>query len=176
MESIIQDWGYIALFLYSFGGGMLAIAVGGVLSSTGDLNILYVILIASISNFIGDLFLFTIARKNKSYAKEMMKNHQRKIAYTHILMRKYGAFVIFIQKYLYGVKTLVPLAMGLTKYNINNFIVYNFFASAIWGILIGGVSYSLGNVVIEYLEDIKEYAFVLILAILLTLFYFYKKK
>jgi glycerol kinase len=29
MEQFIQDWGYIALFLYSFGGGFLAgLAVG----------------------------------------------------------------------------------------------------------------------------------------------------
>ena len=175
MESFIAEWGYIALFLYSFGGGMLALAIGGVFASTGDLNIIYVIIIASISNFIGDGFLFWLARNNKAHAKEMMKKHQRKIAYTHLLMRKYGTLVIFIQKYIYGVKTLVPLAMGLTKYDLNKFIFVNAFASIVWGIVVGTTAYILGNIFIDYLEQIKEYAFVFILAILLILFYFYKK-
>jgi hypothetical protein len=39
MEDFIRDWGYIALFLYSFGGGFLGLAVAGVLSFAGDLNI-----------------------------------------------------------------------------------------------------------------------------------------
>lgn len=176
MESTIQDWGYIALFLYSFGGGMLAIAVAGVLASTGDLNIFYVVTIAIVSNFLGDQFLFMLARNNKSYAKNMMKKHQRKIAYSHLLMRKYGTLVVFIQKYLYGVKTLVPLAMGLSKYDLNKFIGFNLLASLLWGTVVGSISYSLGNIVIEYLEQVKEYLLFVIFAILLILFYFYKKK
>jgi membrane protein DedA with SNARE-associated domain len=176
LESFIADWGYIALFLYSFGGGMLALAIGGVFAASGDLNIVFVILIASISNFIGDSFLFWIARNNKEYAKEMMKKHQRKIAYTHLLMRKYGPIAIFIQKYIYGVKTLVPLAMGLTKYNFQKFLLFNIFASIVWGMVVGLSAYLLGNIFIEYLEGLKEYAFIFILVILLILFYFFKKK
>ena len=37
MEELIRDWGYIVLFLYSFGGGFLALAVAGVLSYSGEL-------------------------------------------------------------------------------------------------------------------------------------------
>ena len=39
MEQFIQDWGYIALFLYSFGGGFLALAIAGAFSFDGTLNI-----------------------------------------------------------------------------------------------------------------------------------------
>ena len=39
MEEFIRDWGYIALFLYSFGGGFIGLAIASVLSYSGDLNI-----------------------------------------------------------------------------------------------------------------------------------------
>ena len=32
MEQLIQDWGYVALFLYSFGGGFVGLIFAGVLS------------------------------------------------------------------------------------------------------------------------------------------------
>lgn len=176
MESFIQDWGYIALFLYSFGGGMLALAIGAVFASSGDLNIWFVIFIASISNFIGDQFLFTLARNNKSYAKDMMQKHKRKIAYSHLLMRKYGVLVIFIQKYLYGVKTLVPLAMGLTKYDIKKFIIFNFFASIVWGVIVGMIAFSLGKIFIDSLDQIKEYGLIFVIIVFGAIYFFYKKK
>lgn len=176
MESFIQDWGYIALFLYSFGGGMLALAIGAVFASSGDLNIWFVIAIAAISNFIGDQFLFTLARNNKQYAKDMMQKHKRKIAYSHLLMRKYGALVVFIQKYLYGVKTLVPLAMGLTKYDIKKFMMFNLLASLLWGFVVGFIAFSLGRMFIDSLDQIKEYGLGILIVIILLLYFFYKKK
>ena len=125
MEDLIRDWGYIILFLYSFGGGFLALVVAGILSYSGELDIVITLLVAGAANFLGNQFLFTIARKNKHQAKEMMQKHRRKIAMTHLMMRKYGSWVIFLQKYIYGIKTLVPLAMGLTKYDYRKFIFFN---------------------------------------------------
>ena len=78
MEDLIKDWGYIALFLYSFGGGFVGLVVAGVLSYAGDLNIYISIIVAATSNFLGDQFLFFLARKNKNYAKDMMKKYGRK--------------------------------------------------------------------------------------------------
>lgn len=175
MESFIQEWGYIALFLYSFGGGMLAIAVAGVFSFTGDLNIITVIIVAAVSNFLGDMFLFYVARTNKSYAKEMMAKHKRKIALSHLMMRRYGRWVIFIQKYLYGIKTLVPLAMGLTKYDMRKFVFYNLFASIVWAIVVGSTAYILGQLFLDSLEEYKYHGVLVLLLLLFSIFYFLRK-
>ncbi|MEA3384005.1 MAG: DedA family protein [Campylobacterota bacterium] len=175
MEELIRDWGYIILFLYSFGGGFVALVVAGILSYSGELNIFIVLLVAGTANFIGDQFLFTIARKNKSQAKEMMKKHQRKIALSHLLMRKYGSAVIFIQKYIYGIKTLIPLAMGLTKYDYKKFIFFNIFATIAWTLIVGLSSYMLGELVYKYIEEFKTYGIVFVVVVLLLVAYLFKK-
>ncbi|NLO17602.1 MAG: DedA family protein [Arcobacter butzleri] len=175
MEDLIRDWGYIVLFLYSFGGGFVALAAAGVLSFSGELNIFISIAVAVIANFLGDQFLFYMARYNKHFAKDIMKKYGRKVAYTHLLMRKYGNIAIFIQKYIYGVKTLIPLAIGLTKYDAQKFMFYNVFASILWGIIVGGISYMLGNVVLTYAEDYKYIGVALIVAIIISVSYLYKK-
>jgi len=175
MENMIRDWGYIILFLYSFGGGFLALAAAGVLSYSGELNIYLAILIAGSSNFIGDQFLFYLARNNKHYAKDMMKKYGRKIAYSHLLMRKYGSLVIFIQKYLYGIKTLIPLAIGLTKFNPFKFAMYNLFATAIWAVIVGYISYSLGEIVLQYANEAKYYGLAFLAVLLLGISYMFKR-
>jgi membrane protein DedA with SNARE-associated domain len=134
-----------------------------------------VIIVAATSNFLGDTFLFYLARTNKAYAKEMMAKHKRKIALSHLMMRKYSTWVIFIQKYLYGIKTLIPLAMGLTKYDMKKFTFYNLLASIIWAMIVGGAAYILGQVFLDSLEEYKYYGVVIILLLLFIIFNFLRK-
>ena len=175
MEDLIKDWGYIILFLYSFGGGFLALAVAGVLSYAGELNIYITLIVAGSANFIGDQFLFLVARNNKAQAKQMMGKHQRKIALAHLMMRKYGSIVIFLQKYVYGIKTLIPLAMGLTKYDTKKFMFFNVLATILWTLVVGIAAYMLGELVYTYTDQFKTYGIALVIIILLTLSYYFKK-
>lgn len=175
MEDIIRDWGYLALFLYSFGGGFVGLVFAGVLSYSGDLNIYISILVAGISNFLGDQFLFYLARKNKNYAKDMMKKYGRKIALAHLMMRKYGSFVVFVQKYIYGIKTLVPLAMGLTKYSALKFSIFNGFATIIWACIVGYLSFTAGEYILSLGDDFKYIGLGIILVIVLLISYIFKK-
>jgi len=175
MEHFIHDWGYLALFLYSFGGGMLGLAVAGVFASTGELNISYVLIIATVSNFIGDQFLFTIARNNKEYAKKMMQKHKRKIALSHLMMRKYGWLSIIIQKYIYGIKTLIPLVIGLTKFDTKKFLFFNLIAAIIWSLLVGLSAYFLGNIILDYIKEFKQYAILLLIVLIIFISYVLKK-
>ncbi len=175
MEDFIRDWGYIALFLYSFGGGFVGLIVAGVLSFSGELNLFISMLVAGTSNFLGDQFLFYLARKNKIYANNMMKKYGRKIAYSHMLMRKYGSFVVFLQKYLYGVKTLVPLAMGLSKYSIFKFTIFNAFATVIWAGIVGYAAFVAGEYVLSTTDEFKYVGLLIVFAILLIIYYMFKK-
>lgn len=175
MEEFIKEWGYIALFLYSFGGGFVGLVVAGVLSYAGDLNIVISIIVAASSNFLGDQFLFYMARTNKMYASEAMKKYGRKVALAHLMMRRYGSTVVFLQKYIYGIKTLIPLAMGLTKYSFQKFTFFNALATIVWACVVGYASFLMGEVLLTYAEDYKYYGIAIILAIVLSVSYFFKK-
>ncbi len=175
MEDIIREWGYLALFLYSFGGGFVGLVVAGIFSYTGELNLYMSMAIAGVSNFLGDQFLFYMARTNKHFAKDTMKKYGRKVAYAHLLMRKYGSFAIFLQKYVYGIKTLIPLAIGLTKFSAPKFMIYNVFASIVWAVVVGSIAFMLGEVVLTYAEDYKYYGLAILATIILGISYLFKR-
>jgi membrane protein DedA with SNARE-associated domain len=153
LEEILHNlalYGYIILALYSFGGGMVALAGAGILSAMGKMDITISIIVASIFNFIGDTVLFYFAKTNKKEVLNYLKKHRRKIAYTNLIMRKYGDLAVFIQKYIYGVKTLVPILMGMSKFDLKRFTLLNFFASIIWGLVVGLISYYFSAAVREF--------------------------
>ena len=143
----LETYGYIVLFLYSFGGGFVALMGAGVLSYTGHMDLTTSILVAFVANFIGDMVLFYMGRYNKKEVMVYMHKHKRKLALSHILMRKHGSWVIFLQKYVYGIKTLIPLAIGITKYDLKKFAVLNLIAAALWSVVIGFGSFMAGEVI-----------------------------
>jgi membrane protein DedA with SNARE-associated domain len=174
----LSTYGYIALFLYSFGGGFFGLIAAGALSYLGKMDITLSIMIAATANYIGDMFLFYLARYNKSFTAPYMKNHRRKFALSHLLIKKYGDAVVFIQKYIYGVKTLVPIAMGLSKYPFAKFAILNLFASALFALFFGMLSYKGGEQIVNTFGYVKENPWILpiILATLLGALWLYFSK
>ena len=173
----LSTYGYIILFLYSLGGGYVAIIAAGILSHLGEMNIIVSIIIATLANFTGDTLLFYMGRYNKQEMHSYLQKHRRKLALAHIKIKQYGDAIIIIQKYIYGIKTLVPLAIGLTRYDFKRFSSINAFASIVWGVSVGLSAYYAGSFlvpVVEYLGD-HFYFVLLFLAVTVALLAWYFK-
>ena len=159
MEGMLENletYGYVVLFLYSFGGGFVALMGAGVLSYTGHMDLSTPIAVAFVANFLGDTMLFYMGRYHKKEVIAYMHKHKRKLALSHLLMKRNGSWVVFLQKYVYGIKTLIPLAIGITKYDFKKFTILNFFASAVWALVVGIGSYMAGEAIRSGYEVIAE--------------------
>ncbi len=154
--SSLTTYGYIALFLYSLGGGFVGLIAAGVLSFAGKMDITLSIMIALVANFLGDMLLFYMTRYQKGDMMNYLKKHRRKLALSHILMKRHGDWVIFLQKYVYGIKTLIPLAIGLTKYDLKRFTLLNLAASTLWALVVGYGAYLSGNAFLQAYEVILQ--------------------
>lgn len=181
MEDIfasLSTYGYIILFLYSLGGGFVALIAAGVLSYVGSMDLTLSILIGFIANFLGDMGLFYMGRYSKGDIHNYLRKHRRKLAFSHLLIKKHGYKVIFFQKFVYGLKTLVPIAIGVTKYDFRQFTIFNLISSFIWAIIIGAIGYIGGEAVVGIFSSASDYSYLfpvfLLTIILSTLFYLNK--
>ena len=156
MLSNLVTYGYIGLFLYSLGGGFVALMAAAVLASQGKMDIGIVMGVAFVANFVGDTLLFYMARYHKSDMMNYLRTHRRKLALSHILMKRHGSWVIYMQKFVYGIKTLIPLAIGITKFPFVKFTINNFFATIVWVIVVGLGSYLAGNVLMSGYQVIAD--------------------
>lgn len=152
----LQTWGYLAIAFFSFGGSMLIVATAGVFAYLGHINLPAALAVAAVSNFLGDNFLFYLGRYHKKDIQKYLIKHRRKLAITRVLMKKYGVLAIFIQKFIYGVKTLIPIVMALSKYDFKKFIFFNFFASIVFVATIGVASYYSSDAIITIFNYIKH--------------------
>ncbi len=168
--SSLETWGYLAIAFFSFGGSMLIVATAGVFAYLGHINLAYALLVAALFNFLGDNFLFYLGRYNKKEIHKYLEKHKRKLAFTRLLMKKYGVLAIFIQKFIYGVKTLIPIIMGLGKYDFKKFVFYNFFASFFFVAVIGFTAYYSSDAIIKFYNFLKDKPYLAPLALIVIAF------
>ncbi|MDD4856194.1 MAG: DedA family protein [Sulfuricurvum sp.] len=168
MLNNLATYGYAVVFLYSLGGGFLALLGAGVLSFMGKMDITLSITIAFIANFIGDGLLFYMARYHKREMMEYLSKHKRKLAFSHLLLKRRGSSIIVIKKFIYGLKTLIPLAVGLSKYSFLKFSLYNALGAFIWAIVVGGLSYLFGGALIEGYKMVSDKPYLAPLTLLLV--------
>jgi len=154
--STLESWGYLAIAFFAFGGSLFIVAAAGVFSFMGHMDLTVALTVAIISNYLGDMFLFYLGKYQKKEIQPYFAKHKRKIALATLIMRKYGVFAIFIQKFLYGIKTLVPLSMALSKYDFKKFGFYNVFASILFVCTIGLSAYYSSEAIIAMFGYLKE--------------------
>jgi len=154
--SSLETWGYLAIAFFAFGGSLFIVAAAGVFSFMGNMDLTTALAVATVSNFLGDIFLFYLGKYQKKEIQPYFAKHKRKIALATLIMRRYGVLAIFIQKFLYGIKTLVPISMALSKYDFKKFAFYNIFASIVFVLTIGLSAYYSSEAIIAFFAVIKE--------------------
>ncbi|HHD81799.1 MAG TPA: DedA family protein [Campylobacterales bacterium] len=142
--AFIKEWeivAYMILAFFSFGGSLLWTIAAGVAAAMGVMNLYIALAVGITFNYVGDMFLFYLGKYQKEDIKPYFEKHKRKLALATLIMRKYGVLAIFIQKFLYGIKTIIPISMALSRYDFKKFGIYNIFASILFVTIIMLTSY-----------------------------------
>lgn len=178
LVELIKEYGYPILFVWSMMEGELGLVMAGLLSHTGDMNIFLAIFIAGVGGFLGDQFWFYIGRYNKKYTLNYFRSHRRKVALAHLLLKKHGWPIIFIQRYLYGLRSIIPMAIGTTKYDKQKFAIINLISAFIWAALTITLTYYLGEPILHGLQYIKAHWYIAvpiaISIVVMTYYYIHK--
>ncbi len=167
--SSLETWGYLAVAFFSFGGSLFIVAAAGVFSYMGHMDLTTALLVAMVANFMGDNFLFYLGKYHKKDIQPYFAKHKRKIALATLILRRYGVLAIFIQKFLYGVKTLVPISMALSKFDFKKFIFFNIFATVIFILTIGLSAYYASETIIALFTYIQAKPWIAPLAMVTVL-------
>lgn len=161
MEHLFIEWlkeyGYIVLFAWSILEGELGLVMAGIMSHTGDMILPIALMVGAFGGFVGDQIYFYIGRFNKKYIHNKLRSQRRKFAIAHLLLKKYGWPLIFVQRYMYGMRTVIPMAIGLTKYSSRDFAIINFVSAVFWAALTIIPAFYFGDELLKLLAWIKSH-------------------
>ncbi|MEO1928644.1 MAG: DedA family protein [Nautiliaceae bacterium] len=179
LVNLLKEYGYIILFVWSIFEGETGLIMAGILSHTGDMNLWLAILVAALGGFIGDQIYFYLGRINKTWLLKELDAHRRKFAKARLLLRKYGGWVIFIQRFIYGMRTIIPMAIGVSGYDPRKYALINLISAFIWASVTIIPAYYFGEELLNILKWLKAHWYVGILFVLFlwgVLWYINKKE
>jgi len=115
------------------------------------------IFVAGLGGFTGDQIYFYIGRFNKGFIHRKLHKQRRKFAIAHLLLKKYGWPIIFIQRYMYGLRTVIPMSIGITKYSAKKFALINLISAWVWAAITITPAYIYGQEILIFLDYAKEH-------------------
>ena len=142
LENLILTFGYLAIFVFMVTNGIVSLpssqfiyVTAGFLVPSGKLEFLLIVIIGTIGNSIGNAILYEVSRRKglkhmirwRGFSEERIIKLQR--AFKHR-----GAIIIFIGKFLPGVKVFVPVVAGIACMNRMLYSVIIAVTSFLWAL------------------------------------------
>ncbi|MBC7659868.1 MAG: DedA family protein [Chitinophagaceae bacterium] len=168
-ESLILQWGYVALGIGTLLEGETILIAAGAMAHRGLLSLPIVIIVATIGGFSGDLIWYLVGRKYGNPFIEKRPKLLKRVAVIQKLLDKYGVLFVFSFRFIYGIRTVAPVFLGVARYPIRKYLMLNAVGAIVWGISFAYIGWGLGLGFKEMLSRHPHIEEVLILAVVVTI-------
>ncbi|WP_322965308.1 DedA family protein [Sphingomonas fuzhouensis] len=145
IEAIVARYGVAAIALGAGLEGETAVVTGGILAHQGLVGWPTALLAAAIGSFIADQIFFTIGRRSRDGRWVGKLRKRRVYARVTKMMERYPIGFIFAFRFLYGLRTISPVAIGTSKVSTRLFVVVNAASAACWASIFIGIGYLFGE-------------------------------
>ena len=146
--------------------GETTVLLGGIFSKLGYLHLWLVMIYAFAGTIIGDCTFFIIGRFFGKRIIEKFDFIHRRVPLANKVIKKYGNFIVFVIRFLVGIRAVVLILLGCTNIRKTKFFIYSIVNSIVWSIVIAIVGYLFGEVVFAFVDDIKAYEKIIVPAVL----------
>jgi membrane protein DedA with SNARE-associated domain len=157
LQSLVENYGYLAVFVGTFLEGETILLIAGFAAFRGYLNLPLVMLIAFIGSFIGDQFYFYLGRRHGRTILARFPRFQPQAEKVHRLLERHHAPLIVALRFLYGIRVVGPMVIGMSQVPARRFLFFNMIGGLIWAPLIAGGGYLFGHALELVLQDVQRY-------------------
>lgn len=178
-ESLLEQFGYFAVFLGTFLEGEAILVAAGFFASRGYLDIWLVTLVAFLGAYVGHLFWFWLGRVHGIRLLDRFPSMKKHFGKGVRVFERYGAAAIIITQWLYGVRITCAVIIGMSKIGIVKFLIYEAVSCALWASVITALGFYFGRAietVLGRVEHIEKYGLVIIVAIAVGFWLYHRMK
>jgi membrane protein DedA with SNARE-associated domain len=167
LEHLLQQFGYPAVLLGTFLEGEMALLLAAYLALRGYLSIELVVLFAFCGTYASDLLWYFLGRRHGRRILARRPNWQGLGDKALLLLRRHPDLWVVGFRFIYGMRTVMPLAIGLSGYSWRRYLLLDAIGVTIWASGLGLAAYHLGAALETLLGDLRRYQLYVFGALLL---------
>jgi len=131
------------------------VILAGFAAHRGYLNLPLVMLSATLGGFLGDQGYFLLGRRfGARLLRRFPTLEPGTVRFTRLLDR-HNLLVILSLRFLYGLRTVGPIAVGMSPVSAQRFLILNLLGAIVWGVVFTSVGYAFGNLAEAMLGEVK---------------------
>lgn len=167
-EDLLQQFGYLAVFVGCFVEGETVLVAAGFFASRGYLDPFLVTVVAFGGAYAGHLFWFWLGRAHGVRLLDRFPRLNRHFGKGIRVFERYGASAIIITQWIYGLRFTCAVVIGMSRIGLVKFMVYEAISCALWAVVITFAGFYFGRAIEALLgrvEHIEKYALIVIAAV-----------
>lgn len=155
--SWIESYGYWALLLGGILEGEVTFIAAGYAVSREYLHPLPTFLVAAAAGSMGDLIYYSLGRLHGPRLVRSFPLLRRLRARATLLLRRWGRAAAFLMRFAYGLRVVLPMITGATRFPFVLFLPFNLLGSACFAALYLALGYLFGETVEEVVGRVRAY-------------------
>lgn len=157
VNGLIEQYGYLALFIGCLAEGETFTLLGGVAAHEGLLHYGVVVLVAALGGMIGDQLLFFLGRYYGSRILRRFRQHQEKIDRANRLIHRRPVLFVIGVRFMYGFRLIGPVIIGASRLKPARFFLLNVIGAVLWAVIFVSLGYLGGQVIAPWLHQLDQH-------------------
>jgi len=146
----------------------------------GMMNIYIIILLTIICTQASDWFWFLTGRKKGTVLLQKRPVIQKRIEFFYAFIDKYPYQVMFLYRFVYGFRSVMPLVLGTSRVKAKHFLIFGLTGTIVWSALFAFLGFNFRSLIQSNILFLKKYQYYIIAPVILTLVivlirYFFRK-
>jgi membrane protein DedA with SNARE-associated domain len=154
--------------LGTFLEGETILVLGALAAQRGYMALPDVILAAFIGSLCGDQLFFYLGRRHSTFLLNRRPSWTPQLDRANRLIDRFQTPLILGFRFLYGLRTVMPFAIGISRVPVLRFVGLNVLGALAWALVFSGGGYLFGNVLEQLLGHIRHYEKILFIMVAVT--------
>ena len=162
VEALIIAYGYPLVAVGTFLEGETILVMAGFAAHLGYLQLPGVIAAAFVGSLLGDQFAFFLGRHSGMDYLKKKPSWEPRLERVNRMTEDYRTLVILGFRFLYGLRNVIPFAIGMSPISVPRFVLYNSLGALVWAAVVGTAGYLFGYAVESVLGDLRNLEVVIV--------------
>jgi membrane protein DedA with SNARE-associated domain len=155
LVDLLSQYGYFALFAGCILEGETLLLLAGIAAHGGYLSYPIVVLVAFVGGTLGDQIYFFVGRRYGDALLGRWTHLEVPAARVRRLIDRHSALLIVAVRFMYGLRLIGPVVIGMSSVSTWRFVVFNMIGAAIWALGVSGVGYLFGHAIEWLFADLE---------------------
>ncbi|MBM3985900.1 MAG: DedA family protein, partial [Planctomycetes bacterium] len=156
LETMISEYGYAAVLIGTFLEGESILVIAGYFAHMGRLELPTVMLCAFVGSLISDQLAFFIGRRWGMRWIERSASRKARFERARSLVDRHQTLMTLTFRFLYGLRNVIPFALGMSRMRVGKYMVLNVIGAAVWAVALSAGGYALGEAFEVVIDDVAS--------------------